>query len=402
MSVVGIIAEYNPLHNGHIYHIEQAKKLADTEDVIISMSGNFVQRGEPAVADKYTRAEWAIRSGASFVMELPTVYAISSAERFALGAVRQLASTGIVTHLAFGCEDDDFDVLNQAAEMLSNETPAFKNELHAQLKTGKSYPKARYDALKNTGTPEPFLEIIKKPNNVLAIEYLRALKLYAPDIIPVPIKRNGNSYDEEELTGPISSSTSIRQALETHNESVLETMPFFVGGSMYYDESYPVTMTNFEQMILYRMKTMSRTDISALPDITESEGYANLLYSAAKNADSLQDLLDKIKTKRYTLARCKRILLAALLHITAADIYNTVQSPDSEYIHPLAISKTKQSLLSSIRKYSSCPEIIRNSDIEFCNNGIKRNLYLDNLSTDVYSIASQNTVHHDYQGVVFI
>lgn len=400
MKIVGIIAEYNPLHNGHVYHIEQAKKLSGTDKCIVVMSGNFVQRGEPAVADKFQRAEWAVRAGADLVIELPSVYAVSSAERFALGGIRTLIGTGIVTHLSFGCEEPDIDRLLKMSDMLANETPEFKESLHYHLKQGKSYPRARYDALYDLGIPEEDLDIIDKPNNILAIEYLRALKLYAPDVVPVPVARDSCTYDQETLSGYLSSATAIRLALSENREEVLGTMPFFVGGKLFYDEDYPVSMQSFEKMILYRLRMMHPEDIARLPDVTE--GFENLISDSVKNACSLNDLLDKIKSKRYTMSRCKRIMLSALLNITKSDLIHSIQNKAADYIHVLAVNQDSQNLISAMRKYGYAPVLMKKKDQYYCNEMIQRNVSADSLSTDIYSIATGAEIRRDYQGPLMV
>ena len=204
MRVVGVIAEYNPLHNGHIYHLEQAKRKTGASYCIVVMSGNFVQRGEPACTDKFTRAEWALQAGADLVIELPTVFANASAERFAEGGVRLLHAMGLVTDLAFGAEQGDIAKLSQLADYLAEEPPEFKSYLQYHLKMGESFPRARYEALQDMGADAELLSELVKPNNILAMEYLRSIHKYAPEICPVPIERIGGGYNDDYLTGEYS------------------------------------------------------------------------------------------------------------------------------------------------------------------------------------------------------
>ena len=282
MRVIGIVAEYNPLHNGHIYHMEESKKQAGADFCVVAMSGNFVQRGEPACTDKFTRAEWAVMGGADIVTEIPTAFAVSSAERFAQGAVMTLAATGVVTDLAFGVETDDINALYHLADLLDREPANF-----------------RVDEL----------AILGQPNNILAVEYLKSLRRYAPNILPLPIQRIGNKYNSTVLTGKLSSATAIREALLGGDESVYDTMPMSVAAAMRFDSQFPVTFDRFAPMLLYRLRTMSLEELKALPDVTE--GFEQVLYRAARQATDLPSLLEAIKSKRYTLARCKRILVCA-------------------------------------------------------------------------------------------
>ena len=241
MGAVGIVAEYNPLHNGHIYHLEQAKKETGADFCVIAMSGNFVQRGEPACADKFTRAEWALRAGADLIVEIPQCLAVASAERFAEGAVKLLAETGVVTDIAFGVETDNLDGLYRIADILDREPPAFRTNLAYHLKQGKSYPRAQFDALSDLNIPRGDVALLTQPNNILAVEYIKAIRRFAPHIRAVPILRQGNGYNDAELTGPLSSATAIRQALREGNEAVLDTMPvnWMSGGRLSHADSGP-------------------------------------------------------------------------------------------------------------------------------------------------------------------
>ena len=214
MRMAGVIAEYNPLHNGHVYHLERTRAQTGCDYVAVVMSGDYVQRGEPAVADKFTRASWALQSGADIVLELPAVYAAASAERFAAGGVRILAGTGVLTHLCFGSETPDVRQLQAAADALSQEPPAFRETLKEELSLGKSYPRARYDALARCGASETLLRVLSAPNSILGVEYIRFLRQYAPGAQPVAIGRIGAGYNDAALIeGRFSSATAIREAL---------------------------------------------------------------------------------------------------------------------------------------------------------------------------------------------
>ena len=400
MRVVGIIAEYNPLHNGHIYHLERARQLSGADYCIVVMSGNFAQRGEPACADKFLRAEWAVRAGADLVLELPSVYAVASAERFALGGVRTLLGTGVVTDLAFGCEAQDIGLLRRLSEILITEPPRFREALHRHLSFGKAYPRARRDALCDYGVSPDMLDAIEKPNNILALEYLRALNACAPDVRALPITRIGSGYHDQTLSGTLSSATAIRKSLDSGDTAVLEAMPVFVGGALLYDRKYPITERHFSSMLLYALRTMPPEAIAALPDV--GEGFENVISRAAKRVVTLDAFYAEIKSKRYTLARCKRIAVNAMLGITAEQAYATIRAHDSVYLHALAFSDASRGLLSEIGKRRVAPLILRHSDIGACPPLTQQNLRTDALATDLFAIASESDLRRDSSGPVIV
>ena len=400
MRVVGIIAEYNPLHNGHIYHMEESKKQADSEFCIVAMSGNFVQRGEPACSDKFTRAEWAVMGGADVVVEIPTVYAVASAERFAEGAVKTLAATGVVTDLAFGVETEDVNALYHLADLLDREPANLRVYLLHHLKQGKSFPRAQYDALADLGVPEDELAILQQPNNILAVEYLKSIRRFAPEIRPLPIQRIGNKYNSTVLTGKLSSATAIREALLGGDESVYDTMPMSVAAAMRFDEQFPVTFDRFGTMLLYRLRTMSLEELKALPDV--AEGFEQVLYRAARQATDLPSLLDLMKSKRYTLARCKRILVSALLHIPAGMTDALGDSIGDLYLHVLGLKRIGRGLLAAMASHAKAPVILRHSDLSNCSEIARASLAIDALSTDLYAYALNRDLHRDSQSAITV
>ncbi len=400
MRIVGVIAEYNPLHNGHIYHLEQARAQTGATYCIVVLSGNFVQRGEPACTDKFTRTEWALKAGADLVLELPTVYAVSSAERFALGGVRTLLSTGVVTDLAFGCEETDLETLYQLCDILVSEPPSFKEALRSHLQMGKSYARARYDALASYGVPQYMLSAVAKPNNLLAVEYLRAIRQYAPDIVPLPISRIGCGYNDAALTGEFSSATSIRKALQEGNREVLSAMPSFVGGPLLYDTQFPVTLHSVGDMILYAIRRMSAETLRETPEI--GEGLENVMMKAARNCADIDAFFEQVKSKRYTMARCKRTAINALLGVTAAQVNASVRRPESAYLHVLGYNKAARGLLSLVGRACSAPLILRGSDYDACSDIALANLATDALSTDILRYATKSDIRRDYMAPIMI
>ncbi|MDD3401260.1 MAG: nucleotidyltransferase family protein [Eubacteriales bacterium] len=397
MRVVGVVAEYNPLHNGHIYQLEQAKKRTGAAYCIVAMSGNFVQRGEPACTDKFTRAEWALRAGADLVIEIPSVFANSSAERFAEGAIRLLAQTGIVTDLAFGCEEDDLDILYKLSDILSNETPEFQQTLAIHLKQGKSYPRARYDALEELGMNPVFLRELAKPNNILAIEYLRCINRFAQQISPCPIRRIQNAYNDVALSGQISSATAIRAAFKSGDPTVNAALPLFVSGALQFDEQFPITINDIGAMMLYKLRHMSDDEVREIPDV--SEGFEQVIARAARQSYDTESFFAAVKSKRYTLARCKRIGMCALLNISE-ELTCQMRKPINGYLRVLGLRKSARSLLSAIVSVSNTPLIMRNSDQKCCTPTAQQSLYIDSFSTDVLSYALGKELHKDNQSAI--
>lgn len=221
MRVNGIIAEYNPFHNGHGYHIDAAKKQNNADYTIIAMSGNFMQRGEPALIDKYKRAEMALLNGADLVLELPAFYSASSAEFFARGGVTLLDKLGVVDSLCFGSECGDVDVLRRIAEILADEPEKYVSSLRRYIKDGLSYPTARTNALlEYDPTLSNFHDVLSSPNNILGMEYIKTLILRKSSIQPVTTKRIGSSYHDLRLGINQSSAKAIVQVLY-NNRSLL-------------------------------------------------------------------------------------------------------------------------------------------------------------------------------------
>lgn len=400
MRVVGIIAEYNPLHNGHIYHLERARALSQAEYCVVVLSGNFVQRGEAACTDKFSRATWALRAGADLVLELPSVYAVAPAERFATGAVRTLAATGVVTDLAFGCEAPDLRTLYQISDIIATEPPALQEAIKKHLSMGKSYPRARFDALSEYGVPRSMLAAIAQPNNILAVEYLGAIRQYATNIDPLPIERIGTGYHSEEIVGEFASATAIRKAIVEGRNEILNTMPSFVGGPLLYDDQFIIPQEALSDVMLYAIRRMSAAELAALPDV--AEGFENVLYRSVRESRSLSEYYEKIKTKRYTLARCKRIAASALLGITAEQVKRMAQSREGSYLKVLGFRRQSRALISEIAKSKTAPLILRNSDLEDCPSFVRQNVETDMLSTDILSYVTTQEIKRDLSGAVIL
>lgn len=332
----GIICEFNPFHAGHKHLIDSVKQSED-DAVICAMSGNFVQRGEFAVYDKYDRARTALQNGADLVIEIPTICSTQSAQGFAKAGVSILEATGVCDKIAFGAEFDNIDELKRIA----NEIIEKDAEIKEELKKGISYPQARKNVINSP--------ILDEPNNILAIEYLTYTTLEA-----VAIKRIGKGHDSDDSSY---SASEIRKHLSNDEIS---------------------TMKNCESAILFKLRTMSADDFKLIEDV--SEGLENRIVEAVKTSATLSELYDKIKTKRYTHSRIRRIILRAYLGIEEDEVKEPL------YFHILGFNDKGKALLADIKKNAKLPIISKFSDINKYDSKIKR-LYENECSyTDIYNL----------------
>jgi predicted nucleotidyltransferase len=354
----GVIAEYNPFHNGHSYQLQQARCVTGCEQVVVVMSGSFVQRGEAAMFDKFSRARWALQNGADMVLQLPTIYACSTAERFAEGAVRVLNGTGIVDALCFGSESGDIAEIKKVAALAAEETTAHKEMLLKHLKQGMSFPSARSKAFAERHGGH-LAEAASMPNDILGIEYLRAIGKFAPHIVPYAIKRVGVSHDANKADGAFASASALRRLVLSGDTDALRTyLPENVFAEItrqIVDGTAPYAQDCLSDAVLYALRRMTKEDLKRLPDV--NEGLENVLYRCAREASGYRELLSLMKTRRYTLARLKRILIYALLGVES-DIYPSALP----YIRVLGVRKDSLSLLNALGKNASLPVVTRFSD----------------------------------------
>ena len=386
MKNIGIVAEYNPFHNGHAYHIEQARKIAGGGSVIAVMSASFVQRGEPAAFDKFTRTAMALQGGADMVLELPDILSLSCAERFALGGVRILSASGIADRLCFGSESGDIDALRRAAE-----SKLSGDELSSALSSGLSYPAAAARQLRAHGIGVGS----NNPNDVLGIEYIRALNRTAPAIRPFAVRRIGCGYNENTLPENYASASAVRSALLhlTDSENICRRdVLSAISGSVLLEiqkqlseQRAPAALSGLSQAVLYRLRCMTGDELSRIADV--SEGLENPILRAAKSASNIAELLDAVKTKRYTLARLKRILFNALLGITREQQELAAYSDDALYIRVLGIRQSKLHLLSELQENAALPIVLRRSDAESLPFNAKQTLELTRRASLIRALA---------------
>ncbi len=383
MKTVGIVCEYNPFHTGHEYHIARAKEITGADAVVCVMSGNFMQRGDVAIFDKHTRAKAALLTGADLVIELPVVYALSCAEKFAYGAVSILDAVG-VDFVCFGAECDNIKTLEKLADALYAETDEFKACISKNLKEGLSYQKSRDIALKEVLNINP--AHLSKPNNALAIEYLKALKKLSSKSEPVAIKRIGEGYNSQKLSeNSFSSASGIRNSLkkEYDIEKVNEFLP--PATHVLYKDKTPVFRAALDEIVLYKLRTTSKEELRNINDV--AEGIENRILKAAGECKSFEEIVDCVSGKRYTKSRASRIILSALLDIKKEDVKK------AEYIRVLGMSKMGTKVISDIKK--TCPmEVItklaaykKESDM----------LKKDILASNIYAILSGGQAGSDFK-----
>lgn len=345
MRGVGVIAEYNPFHNGHAYQLEEARRLHGGP-VVCVMSGDFVQRGEPAIFSKHLRAKHALLHGADMVIEMPAVFSLASAQRFAACGVRMLQASGMVNAICFGSEHGDVAVLAEAAARLQNDSETFTAALRAELKKGCSYPAAFASAIQ---TPYTF-----GANDILGIEYIRAIMAQQADIRPLCVKRTGAAHDAPDADGKYASASALRRQIVSGNtQTAFACMPPDVAQEL--QNTSPRSAQKLSPVILYALRSIPLSSLAALPDVRE--GLENVLYREARRQTSYEAFLFACKTKRYTLARLRRISMCALLHITA----DMLSLPP--YIRVLGLRKSARPLLAQMCANSTLPVVTRFSQV---------------------------------------
>lgn len=393
MNITGIITEYNPFHNGHMHHLQECKKNTKCDGVICIMSGNFMQRGGPAIIDKWKRAQMAIENGVDLVIELPTYYAVSSAEFFAYGSVSILNSLEIVNNLFFGSECGDIKSLTKIAQTLVEEPWEFKEILKRNINSGLTFAKARELALIEFTNDNYIENIISSSNNILGIEYIKAiLKLNSP-IVPFTLKREGSSYNDKLLSTSFSSATSIREALKNKNDItfIKDAMPeksFNILRELK-NSNYPFT---FEESMFQYIKYLITTNCINFNNISEiKEGIDKKISKEIENSTSLDDLILNIKSKRYTYTKIARILTQIYIGFYKED-YSKMNLEKYHYVRVLAFNKKGREILSLIKKKSSIPLITK-----IPKNTENPLLKLDIAATKAYSILnSKLKANSDY------
>ncbi|WP_028545109.1 nucleotidyltransferase [Paenibacillus taiwanensis] len=430
MRTVGVIVEYNPMHNGHVYHLQQSKIVAGADASVAVMSGHFLQRGEPALVDKWARTDMALAQGVDLVLELPVAYAVQPAEWFAFGAVATLHATGVVDALCFGSEIGNITTISDAARQLTSETTAFSQRLQAALKKGFSYPSAYAFAAQDSqqaavipseqqehesslpplphavhegdstlaASAESWLD---KPNNSLGLHYMMALHRLDSRIKAYTITRQEAGYHDVEVNNsPIASATAIRRLLFGHNEDAWtgvtkQSMPIsrYVPAStvriLQQEESHerlPVNWESFARLLFYKLSVDSREQLTNILEVTEGLEYRLIQKLSTLEAPSVHLLLQALKTKRYTRTKLQRMLTHIMLGHTKDAFGPQALAAGPAYIRVLGFTPKGQALLKRMKKTATLP-VIHQMTRENSGLGGPCGLTADAQATAVYAAA---------------
>lgn len=401
MKVVGIIAEYNPIHNGHIYHIQKAKEITNSDFCIVIMSGNFTQTGNIAIYDKFTRAKLAIANGADLVIELPTIYANSSAEHFAFGAINILNKLNIVDSICFGSECDNINLIHYICDILIEKENNIWKDINLILKTGISFATAREKILSEYLSSEQ-ISILNKPNNILGIEYIKNIKRLKSKITPFLIQRETSEFNEYILNRNVNkksnnnftSATSIRESIKHHNISILKK---YVPTNTYdtIKSTKPIFNDDLYNLLKYKIITTTSEQLKEIFEVTE--GLENKILKEINNSNSYEEFTKNIKSKRYQLSKIRRMLINILLNITKEDIDYAINNKMG-YAHILACSQDGKTLLSEISKNSDI-DLITSLNKKIMRNfseDTKKYINYDILASNIYSIITNDKIQKDY------
>lgn len=404
MKIVGLITEYNPFHNGHLYHIKKAKEITGADAVIVVMSGNYVQRGAPAIMPKHLRAEVALEAGVAVIFELPVCFAVGSAEYFAMGAISLFEQLGCVDSICFGSECGDYEILKQIAHTLADEPEEYQFSLQEALRKGISFPRARQMALKNYLKDDSLDDILEQPNNILGIEYIKALYKHNSTIKSYTIKRMVSGYHDEHLTGSYSSASAIRKLLDHASRSI------HLDGDGMFDEPamsevltrledqvppscirmleethlirYPIYSNDFSLLLKYRLMGESKDTLVKYKDITED--LANRIMKNLNDFITFDQFCDLLKTKDMTYTRISRSLFHILLNITNEDMILYQKDGYCQYAHILGFRKDKKDVLSCLKQNSKAPLLTKLTQTEELNDTGLSMLKKDIFASDLY------------------
>lgn len=401
MKIVGLIAEYNPFHNGHQYHIEKAKEITGADAVIVVMSGNFVQRGTPAIIPKHIRTEMALKAGASLVIELPVCYATGTAEQFAYGAVSILNSLGCVDAICFGSECGDINVLNELAGILCNEPKEYKESLQKHLRNGFSFPLARQKAIEEIYPSQDFSNILEQPNNILGIEYLKALYRLNSNMKPYTIQRISSQYHDIDLQEEFSSATALRQVIgENLIHGLVGQIPndnisLFQNN---YQKRYPIYTNDFSLLLKYRLLNETKSSLIQYADV--SEELANRIYNQRNEYIDFEQFCELLKTKEVTYSRVSRALLHILLRIKKTDY------TDIHYARVLGFRTGDSDVLTVIKNASAIPLLTKLTATKDLSDTtvqiLEQDIYASNLYESVVTDKFKTPYINEYEHQIVI
>lgn len=403
MKNIGIIAEYNPFHNGHQYQIQEIRHLFSDKKILVIMSGNFVQRGEPAVFNKYLRTKCAIHAGADIVFELPCMFATASAEHFARAAVLSLAATNAVDTLCFGAESDQYELFYRIADLLIEEPQAYQNILKQHLKSGLSYPKARALASSEYLQDEDCQNLLRQPNNILGIEYIKTIRKYHLDINPCIVKRKGCEYHDLSLETPFSSASALRNKIKDQSlqfsghDSQSETQYSPLSGLSDYipaaccqilqrsEYAKPLFLSDFYPFLQYAL-WQHKSDYTKYFEVTGE--ISNRLSRLLQYPVHIEELLGYLSGKNYTNTRIQRALLNILLKNKKENMLNAIHTGYASYLRILGFRSQASHILKEIKQTGTIPLINKTADAQkILTPEIYRYFQQDIHSSTLYNLA---------------
>lgn len=398
MSVVGFIAEYNPFHYGHKYHLTQSKEQTNSDFSLAIMSGSFLQRGEPSFIDKWTKAKMAVDNGVDLVIELPLIFSSQSAELFAYGGIKLMDSLKIVDYLSFGSESGELSPLKNIAEILSNEPEDYKQLLKYNLNKGLSYSVSRSNALEEyikviqPNNPYNYKEILKQSNNILGIEYLKSLIKVDSKIRPIAIKRMGSNYNDLTLSKGFASATAIRNEIKTNglisSKNLVPIETYKRLEEYVYKYGNFNTLESYSQILIYLLRTIEKDNLRKLMDI--ETGLENRIIECSYKDNNISKVIDNILTKRYPRTRIQRLMIH-LLHQLDEYKFKELYDNYPSYIRVLGANQKGLILLNRIKKNSTLPVITKFADYKkYKDVFLEKTLELDKRSTDIFFLGINN------------
>ena len=421
MKITGLITEYNPFHNGHLYHIEKAKELTGADAVIVVMSGNFVQRGAPAIMPKHLRAEVALEAGVPVVIELPVCYSTGSAEYFASGAVSLFEKLSCIDAICFGSECGDFETLEHIAKLLADEPEEFRACLQGQLKAGVSFPKARQNALREYLKDDSVEAILEQPNNILGIEYIKALYVKQSPMKAYTIKRIVSGYHDTGMKENYSSASAIRKllwhasnSLHLENEGMFDEPVLSEVLTRLEDQvppacirlleethrtRYPIYSNDFSLLLKYKLLTETRKSLTEYVDVTDE--LANRILNHVNDFISYEQFCELLKSRDMTYARISRALLHILLDIRKEDMQLYREEGDCQYAHILGFRKEDAGILKYLKEHSLIPLITKLTQTNNLSDSARKMLCGDIFASNLYESVVTDKFHsrfiHEYQ-----
>lgn len=396
MKIVGLITEYNPFHNGHQYHIEQAKDVTGADAAIVVMSGNFVQRGAPAMIPKHLRAECALKCGADLVIELPCPYATGTAEQFAYGAVSLLDKIGCVDSICFGSECGEMTPLQELAHILTTEPPAYRKALQQNLRAGMSFPSARQATLELLYPDSHYDKLLEQPNNILGIEYLKALSRLNSKMTPFTIPRISSHYHDTELQETFSSASALRRMIAIGDFAGLygQIPPdSMISLEDHYQKRYPICSNDFSLLLKYKLLNETKESLTRFADV--SEELANRICNQRNSYSDYEQFCELLKTKELTYTRISRALLHVLLDVKKTD-YTQIG-----YARILGFQKASAEIFSDLKKQSTIPLVTRltadNTLSDSAKNMLAIDIYVSNLYESVVTDKFKTSFINEYK-----